>query len=196
MRRDLPVNLEMAVDLIHIGEADLDESPSSAEIISEATQYLDLKLATKRRELLEAAAQANLNPTQAVSAALKIQDLALSMVAQIDEVMLELARSSEDFSPKTLSAAVLKLNLESIPDFEIIFRGRKKLLKSKGFDAERISDLLLTHQGKLIMDVMKVWTLGDKRLTQIVELYLRKNLPIGRLLAPADLTLFNRLSKE
>ncbi len=178
------------------GEKDIDKKPSSGEVVEEAVNYLNSLLAAKMQELIASAEQAKLTPEQTISVALKIQDLALSMCAQVDEVMLKMATESADFSPRILSAEILRMNLADIPEFRIIFSGRKKSLRTKGFNVHKVYELVTVYEGKLSMDVMKIWMLADKRLTQIVELYLRKNLPIGKFLMPEDKALLDRVSKK
>lgn len=191
-------SLEMAMHPPELSteEKDTDKKPSSTKVMEEAVDYLETLLTGKIQELLRSSAQAKLTPREAISAALKIQDLALSMCAQVDEVMLKMATESADFSPSILSAEVLNMDLEHIPEFRIIFSGKKKALRAQGFDAKRIHDLMQISEGELIMDVAKVWMLGDKRLIQIVELYLRKSLPIGRVLMPEDQALLERIKRK
>lgn len=172
------------------------ESSSSEETIREVVSYLDQVFARKIQELLEEAARVKLNSGDAVSAALAIQDLALSMAAQVDKVMLDMAKASEDFSPRSLSASVLRLDLEEIPELRIIFNGRKKQLASKGFDAKRVADLVMINDGKLIADILKIWMVGDPKMVVLLELYLRKKLPIDRLMTENDRALFDKVSKE
>lgn len=186
----------MAMNASVTGENQIDRDPSAEEVVKEAIGYLDLLLATKMQELLENSAKAKMSPEQTMSAALAIQDLALSMAAQVDKVMLEMAKSSEDFSPRTLSASVLRLELEEVPELRIIFNGRKKQLASKVFDAKRVADLVLINDGKLIADILKIWMVGDAKMIVLLELYLRRKLPIDRLMTVNDRALFDKVSKE